>query len=226
MALAKGGDGYWRAVALQALLLLDVVAILAAGGIWLARPYWETVTPPPVAEPEQWGPAALGDTGCWCWRPMGWKLRYAKSGEREEWHLEAGVGATLVLVAEKEPRHAATASRHRIEGLLQAMRTWSGFSASKPEAADVSIGPGYSARFAYWQVGGLRLLPWNGWIWAGRSMDRKWTACATFPAREGQAGFAAEAWQVLASVRTAKQNPPPPAPVADGHRRDDDDESE
>lgn len=226
MARAKGGDGYWRAVALQTLLILDVVAMLAAGTIWLARPYWEKVTPPPVAKPEQWGPAALGNTGWWCWRPMGWTLRYAKSGEREEWDLEAGVGARLVMVAEKEPRYAPTASRHRAEGLLRGMETWPGFNASKPEATKLEIGPGYSARFAYWQVGGLRVLAWNGWIWAGRSKDRKWTACATFPAKEGEAGFAAEAWQVLASVRPAKQNPPPPAAAADEHRRDDDDESE
>ncbi len=226
MGRAKDNRGYWRAVALQTLVILDGVAALTAGGIWLTRPYWEAVEPPPVTAPQQWGPTSLGDTGCWCWRPMEWTLRYSKDGDREEWQLEAGVGARLVLVAEKETAKASPEEgKKRVEGLMKAMGTWYGFGASEPEAAETALGTGYAARFAYSQVGGLRVLPWGGWAWAGRSEGRAWTACATFPEGEWKT-FSPAAWQVLETVRPAKQKPPPPPATAADEQKARDEENE
>ena len=225
MRRANDNRNYWMAVTLQTLVILDGVAALAAGAIYLTRPYWEAVTPPPVVAAQEWGPANLGDTGCWCWRPMEWTLRYSKDGDREEWHLEAGVGARLVLVAQKEPASGPDEGKKRVDGLMKAMATWSGFGASEPEAVETGVGKGYAARFAYMQLGGLRVLPWAGWAWAGRSEDRAWTACATFPEGEGNL-FSATAWQVLESVRPAKQRPPPPPATAADEKKAADEESQ
>ncbi len=216
------------AVALQTLIILDGVAALTAGAIYATRPYWETVEPPPVTAAQVWTPANLGDTGCWCWRPTEWTLRYSKDGDREEWILEAGVGARLVIVAEKaNAKASAGESKQRVAGLLKAMSTWYGFGASDPESAEIAVAQGYSARFSYMQLGGLRVLPWDGWAWAGRAEDRAWTACATFPEGDGT-GFSATAWQVLESVRPTKQKPPPPSVTAADEKKekDEDDDSQ
>jgi hypothetical protein len=213
MGGTRASKGYWRSVAFQTLLILDVVAVLTAGGIWLARPWWEAVQPPAATPALDWGPATLGETGYWCWRPMEWTLRYEKDGDREEWQLEGGVGARLVFIAEKaRDQVAQDDAAKRLGGLLTAMETWAGFSATNQEMMETLLAPGCGARFGYWQVGGLRLLPWAGWAWAGESDGRLWTACATFPEPEWK-GFGMTAWQVLASVRPTRQKPPP-APAA------------
>jgi hypothetical protein len=193
------GDRYWLRVAFLAALMLDAVALAALGGVWYTRPWWEGVAAPTSAAAADWSPLRLEGSGLWTWRPVQWGLRYSGQGRGGVWQLEAGPGARLVIVAEPVAAGERAPKQPAVADVLGPMAKRPGFDAGAATAVDSPLGPGIYAPFRYWQLGGLRLLAWQGWAYRATRGGLQWTACATYPAED--TAFGAAAWQVLAALR-------------------------
>ncbi|MCX7599302.1 MAG: hypothetical protein N2512_10645 [Armatimonadetes bacterium] len=191
----------------HALVILDVVALAAAGGVWLSRPWWENVSPPAVAMAKTWAPMRLGDTGQMCWRPLEWVLRYRESpGEPEIWQWDAGPGGRLVVAVERSwaMGEKILAGQPALDPLLDTLSRRNGFAASPVVPATAGRLQGQTATFAFWQFGGLRPIAWCGWVFRAQDAGLVWTACATAP-KQGWETFSADAWALVASIRPVGQ---------------------
>jgi hypothetical protein len=159
---------------------LGIVAGLAGMsgiGLWVFRARWEAPPPPALRPPGPWVPYRLPSTDLYCWPPSGWQLRVAHVEEGRLVMFCASPVAYVLVAVQGGEGGAADQTAEGCAALLQAalavLSRRSGFRHGRPEARALAGGTGWASWFSYWQLAGLRLIAWHGWLWVGQGMGRR-----------------------------------------------------